>query len=676
MNRHRMKLRFARRPINRRRRLRLLELEPLEDRRLLSTNVLTYHNDLARDGDDLTETTLTPSNVNMNTFGLLFSYPVDGQVYAQPLYMSNVALPDGSVHSIVFVETEHDSVYAFDANNPTAGPQGNGILWHDSFIDPAHGITPTYATDVGCFTIKPEIGITATPVIDPNTDIMYLVASTDVNESDGSLYLRQQLHALDVTTGNEVLGGPVDIQATIPGQGDGGDAVTFHGYEQRERAGLVLSNGIVYTSWASYCDNPAHGWVLGYDAQTLQQVFVFNSSPNGQLATIWGAAPAADADGNLYVITGNGPTSGGNFDPSLGDYPETALKLATGAGQPAVADYFTPSNEDVLDQADEDFGSGGVMLLPDNLGPFPHLLIAAGKQGTLYLINRDDMGQFNAGFDNVVQEVPNAIGGLGVYGTPAYFDAGTPNNRWIYYAGWNDALKAFQLFDDGTLSASSTSQSSNYFSAECGTIPSVSADGTTNGIVWAIFPAGSNAVLYAYDATNLANTLYTSSQAGPRDQLDAGIKFSLPTIADGQVFVGTVDTLSVFGLLPAGSACRGRGSQAVFPSAALLLPLSDPLTNPRITGVTANGGFSNAEQSNPALSPPVGPLLPDQFSTFTSQPVATDQYANDLVLALEDRDVSSRQDTRDNQAAMAAVATEISIRRENYAVGVDFGHAH
>jgi hypothetical protein len=577
-----------------------LELEPLECRCLLSTNVLTYHNDLARTGDNLAETTLTLSNVKANTFGLLFSYPVDGQVYAQPLYVSNVTLPDGSVHNIVFVETEHESVYAFDANNPTAGPNGNGVLWQDSFINPAAGVTTISAADVNCGVISPEIGITDTPVIDPSSGIMYFVAATKVRASDGTVSFHQQLHALNVTTGNEVLGGPVEIQATYPGTADGGSTVTFDPLGQLERAGLVLVNGVVFTTWTSHCDAPAHGWVIGYDAQTLQQVFVFNTSPNTGLATIWAGAPAADADGTLFFVTGNGRTAGGDYNPSTGDYPETVLKLSSASGQLTVADYFTPFNWDALDEADKDFGSGQVMLLPDQPGPNSHLLVVAGKEGTIYLVNRDNMGQFNAGSDNIVQEVPNAILGRGAFDTPTYFDSGVPNGRWIYYAGEGDYLRAFQLFDDGTLSTSSTSNSSNGFDVAHGASPSLSANGTTDAIVWAINPAAAGAVLFAYDATNLANELYDSSQGGSRDQLHGGIKFSVPTIADGEVFVGTADSLSVFGLLPGGNAAAPKKGGAAFLVASDVVPQQDSLGNHDAL-VSSDTGSQNALRSNPVV---------------------------------------------------------------------------
>jgi hypothetical protein len=601
---------------------------------------LTYHDDLARDGDNLTETTLTPSNVNTNSFGLLFSYPVDGQVYAQPLYMANVTLPDNSVHNIVFVETENDSVYAFDANNPTAGPNGNGVLWQDSFIDPANGITTISSADVNCGVISPQIGITDTPVIDPNSDNMYFVAATKVTASDGTVSFHQQLHALDIRTGNAALGGPVEIQAADLGHGDGGNTETFDPLAQLERDGLVLANGVVYTTWTSHCDHPAHGWVIGYDAQTLQQVVVFNTSPNAGLSTVWSGAPAVDADGNLYFVTGNGRTTGGDLSPSAGDYPETVLKLSPATGQLTVADYFTPYNWDALDMADEDFGSGAAMLLPDQPGQIPHLLVAAGKEGKIYLINRDNMGQFDPNQDNVVQEVPDAILGRGEYGSPTYFDTGTPDGRYIYFAGWRDSLRAFQLFDNGTLSTSSTSQSNNTFDASHGATPSLSANGTTNGIVWAINPDPMGAVLYAYDATNVANELYDSTQAGTRDQLDAGVKFTVPTIADGQVFVGTADTLSVFGLLPGGGGASATKDRPILPIDSRFVPLTASLTAPDVSGATGSVPLSRTGQANPVMTPLLG--SPDRLANdraFAMSDSATHSLASRGSLPAQDLDL-------------------------------------
>jgi hypothetical protein len=595
---------------------------------------LTYRNNLSRTGANLNETTLTPSNVNRNTFGLLFSYAVDGEVYAQPLYMSNVTLPDGSVHNLVFVETEHDSVYAFDANNPTAGPNGNGILWKDSFIDPANGVDVVVPSDVGCDKFSSEIGITDTPVINPSSGIMYFVAYT--RETGRTFH--QRLHALDITTGKEALGGPVEIQATYPGTADGGDTLTFNPLDQLERAGLVLAGGVVYTSWSSHCDHPAHGWLIGYDAHTLRQVVVFNTSPNASLATIWSGAPAVDADGNLFFVTGNGDTTGGEFNPSLGDYPETVLKLSTASGQPAVADYFTPANWDALDQADEDLGSGAAMLLPDQAGPIAHLLIVAGKEGTIYLINHDNMGQFNAASDRVVQEVTDAVRGQGAYGTPTYFDAGAPNQRWIYFAGWGDYLRAFQLSDDGTLSTSSTSQSGNQFTAPHGAILSLSANGTRGGIVWAI-DASDTAVLYAFDATNLANELYDSSQAGTRDQLHAGVKFSVPTIADGEVFVGATYALSVFGLLPGGNAAPAKRSRSAIPLDPAIVQLPRSLDSQVATVLPGNIRSQNAMPVDPVVLQPLTQPPLEQMSPAAPGSIPrrtwSEQQAKDTLFARE-----------------------------------------
>jgi hypothetical protein len=526
------------------------QLELLEDRRLLSTNVLTYHNNLLRTGANLTETTLTLNNVNSGTFGKLFDYHVDGQVYAQPLYVANVSMPDGT-HNVVFVVTEHDSAYAFDANDPTAGPNGDGVLWQQSYIDPANGITTQNSSELNCIAIVPEIGITDTPVINPSTGIMYFVAATEDIKDPNNHIWHEQLHAVNITTGNDVLP-PVEIQAASFGTGDGGTIDVFDPRQQLERNGLVLANGVVYTTWSSHCDfKPYHGWLIAYAAQTLQQVAVFNTSPNAQGASMWSGAPSVDASGNMFFVTGNG-FEGGGFDPSRGDYPETVLKLSSAAGQLQVSDYFTPYNWDALDHDDLDLGSGSVLLLPDQAGPHQHLLVIAGKEGKIYLINRDRMGQFHDGFDDVVQELPGVIHFDGVYDSPAFFDAGTPNNRWIYWAGRNDSLKAFQLFDYGLLSTSASSQSEHIF-PRYGE-PSVSANGTNNAIVWVIEQRMAGAVLYAYDARNVANELYNSSQ---NTTLDGGIKFSVPTIADGEVFVGTVDTVSVFGILPGPAPAPG-----------------------------------------------------------------------------------------------------------------------
>jgi hypothetical protein len=515
-------------------------LEQLEDRCLLSTNVLTYHNNNGRTGQDLTETTLTPDNVNADTFGQVASYSVDGQVYGEPLYMAGVELPDGSTHDVVFAVTEHASVFAFDAH-------GGGLLWQTSFIDPNSGITPLSTDDIGgCDQIAPEIGITATPVIDAASGTIYVAAQIR-QEVDGVVSYHQQLHALDVATGAEKFGGPVEIEATVPGIGDGGDTVTFDPLWYKARPGLLLLNNVVYVAFSSDCDTwPAHGWVMGYDAQTMQQVSVFCTTPNGQLATIWqgGDGLAADADGNIYFMTGNGKP----HQIGLGDYTESFVRLSTQDGGLSVADYFSPYYWRLLDQRDIDLGSGGPLLLPPQFGNYPDLMVGAGKEGTIYLLDRHNLGGGNIDYDDVVQELRGAIRG-GSWGTPTYFDAGVPWERWIYYAGNGDYLKAFQL-ERGQLSTTPTSESATFFGYP-GATPSLSANGTTDGIVWAL-KNGNPAVLYAYDALDVGTELYDSNQAGGRDQLDAGVKFATPTIADGQVFVGTADTLTIFGLLTSG----------------------------------------------------------------------------------------------------------------------------
>jgi hypothetical protein len=526
-------------------------LEVLEARWLPSTNVLTYHNDVARTGQNLTETALTLANVASATFGKQVTDPVDGQVYAQPLYVAGVDVPGQGTHDLVFVATEHDSVYAFDAN----GINAPNPIWHDSFINPGANINVVLASDVNCTQIAPEIGITGTPVIDPSTNTLYVVAMTKEGTGTSRTY-HQRLHALDIATGDEKFGGPVEIQASVPGTGDGGTTVTFRPRDYKERPGLLLLNGVVYTSWSSHCDIAGHGWVIGYDAQTLQQTGVFCTSPNGQLNTIWegGGALAADADGNIYFETGNGSAG-----PANNNYDEAFVKLSTDGGL-SVADYFIPSNFRALDNADEDLGSGAPILLPDQPGGLPHLMVGAGKEGKIYLLDRDNLGQLNnppTGPDQVVQEIPNAIPG-GSWDTPAFFDAGSAG-AWIYYAGPGSDLRAFSV-SNGRLSTSPTSESSALF-AYPGATPIISANGTDQGIVWAV-QQGNPGVLHAYDATDLTHELYNSNQAGSRDHFGATVKFATPTVADGHVFVGTNNSLAIFGLIQvAGPSVKASSPQ-------------------------------------------------------------------------------------------------------------------
>jgi uncharacterized protein (TIGR03437 family) len=503
-------------------------------------SVLTYHNDLARTGQNLNETLLTPASVSSGQFGRLFTYAVDGQVYAQPLYLPGVIIPGKGIHNVVFVVTEHDSVYAFDADNYLAAP-----LWHVSFLNPAAGVTPASAADLGCESITPEIGITSTPVIDPASGTLYVVAMTEPSSNN---YLHQ-LHALDVTTGAEKPGSPVEIQASVPGQGDGNSTVQFRPWLYKQRAGLLLLNGVVYTAWSSQCDGGNyHGWIIGYDARTFHQVAVYTDTPNWYAGAFWqgGAAPAADAQGNIYVVSANG-----TFDTNLGgsDLGDSIIKLSSGNSL-SVEDYFTPYNADELSEKDIDLGSSGALLLPDGAGSsaHPHLLVSGSKEGSVYLVDRDNLGHFQPdGNSQIVQSLVGAVGPL--FGIPVYF------NNTVYFSGAHDQVKAFSI-QGGLLSAVPTSASSAIF-AVYGSVPSISANGATNGILWTIDSA---AQLHAFDAADLSNQLYQGS-------VSSFVKFSTPTIANGKVYVGTLNGLDVFGLQD-----QAAGSVASVVSAAGFRP--------------------------------------------------------------------------------------------------------
>jgi immunoglobulin I-set domain protein len=502
-----------------------------------TTDVLTYHNDVARTGQNLTETILTTGNVNSATFGKIGFYPVDGLVDAEPLYASNVAVPNNGAHNLLIAATENDTVYAFDADS-------GATIWQVSTLKT--GETPS--EDPACNTC-PEIGVTSTPVIDrtrgPN-GVIYVVA---VSKDELSNYY-QRLHALDLALGTELFGGPVDIQATYPGTGDNsnGTSVVFDPKQYRERSGLLLLNGVIYTGWSAHWDlRPYTGWIMGYSPSTLAQTTVLNVTPNGSQGSIWmsGAGLAADSSGNIYFAVANGDfdsTLNANGFPSSGDYGNAFMKLSTSGGL-AVADYFVMDNEAVENGSDTDLGSGGVMLLPDltdRSGNTIHLAVAAGKDTNLYVVNRDSMGKFSVNNSNIYQELAGALPG-GVWGTPAYF------NNTVYYGSVGGPLRAFTIAN-AKLSSRATWQSANSFEYPAA-MPSISANGTSNGIVWAVEGNGPTAVLYAYDTLNL-NMLYASNQArGGRDTI-AGNKFITPMIVNGKVFVGTPNGVAVFGLLP------------------------------------------------------------------------------------------------------------------------------
>jgi hypothetical protein len=502
-------------------------------------SVTTFHNDGSRSGQNLSETALAPQNVNSSTFGKLFSYPLQGHVYAQPLYVPNVLI-NGVPHNVVYVASEHDVVYAFDADS-NVGKNANP-LWSRSFTTPDGAVTTIPSSDLGCPDLVPEIGITGTPVIDLSSLTMYLVVRT---KESGAYKMR--LHALDVTSGAERAASPVDIAASVPGSGDGGTTVTLNTLTQNQRAGLVLSNGILYIGYASLCDtSPYHGWLLAYDPRTLKQSAAWNSTANGYGGGIWagGSAPAVDANGSLFFATGNG-----TFDaPSGGvDYGDSVVRMpmapSSGTWQPS--DYFAPYNQASLTQHDVDLGSGGTVLLPDQPqgSPHQHLLTVAGKQGVIYLIDRDQLGEFNAKNNSqIVQVIPGAVPGL--FGITAWW------NNQLYISGHNDVVKSF-AFNPGTglFSTTPASTSPSSYLYILGSSPSVSANGSTGGILWAAENPQGKEILHAYDATNLASELFNTTQNSTRDGAGNGVRFIFPTIANGKVYLASNGKLNVYGLL-------------------------------------------------------------------------------------------------------------------------------
>jgi FG-GAP-like repeat/Abnormal spindle-like microcephaly-assoc'd, ASPM-SPD-2-Hydin len=489
-----------------------------------------YHNDNGRTGQNLNETVLTTGNVNSAQFGKIFTYPVDGQIYAEPLYVQAVNVAGAGVHNVVYVATENDSLYALDADGITSTP-----LWQLSLI-PAGGQVLGIADIGGCSNISPQIGITSTPVIDPVTNTIFLVARSKIVSGGVTTYY-QYLHAIDITSGVERASSPVAIQASVnSNQG----TVNFDPEMQNQRAGLFLDNGVVYIAWGSHCDiETYHGWLMGYQESSLQQVAVFNSSPNGIEDGIWqsGGAPAVDEFGYIYLAIGNGTTDG---NTGGNDWGEGLMKF--NPADLSVADYFLPSNFATLNGSDLDLGSGGPILIPDQPTPPTQMLVAAGKQGMVYLIDRTNLGQYNSSGNQVLQVLPAGTVPT-AHSMPAYWQ----NN--IYFCGVGDYAKSYLLFN-GLLSTSPTSQSAITYSYP-GATPVVSANGSTEGLLWVLTTVkNNNAVLHVYDAVNLSRELYNSSQSGGRDQAGIAAKFAVPTVANGKVYVGTSTELDVYGLLP------------------------------------------------------------------------------------------------------------------------------
>jgi len=499
----------------------------------------TAQHDNARTGANLNETALTPRNVNQQQFGKLFTLKVDGDIYTQPLFLKNVQIPGKGTHDVVFVATEHDSVYAFDAYGHPSTP-----LWQVSFLKA--GATTVPARDVQCPFTQPEVGITSTPVIDAKTGTLYVLARTKkVHAPSGDEY-HQHLHALAVATGAEKFAGPVEIRATAHGSGAGskGGILAFEPLLENPRAALLLSNGMVYLTWGSSCDvGPYHGWVIAYDSQSLKQRAVFNTSPDADDSGIWASdtGPAADKDGNVFVATGNG-----SFDVAKGgrDYGDTLLKLRFDGQHLRPGDYFTPFNADELNAKDHDLGSGGPMLLPDQLGPHPHLAVIGGKGPMIYVVDRDHLGRYQpADNSHAVQTIPTS---RGVYGSMAYW------NRNVYVLSDHDSLRDFEV-KNGSLVFKAAS---SFKLEDHAATPAISANGSKDGIVWVISSKGWNssdrtAVLYAADASNIEHELYNSSQNPARDGAGLALRFNIPTIVNGHVYVGAKRELDVYGLLPA-----------------------------------------------------------------------------------------------------------------------------
>ncbi len=494
--------------------------------------VLTWHNDLARTGQNLSETTLTLANVNPTQFGKLFSFPVDGQIYTQPLYVPKVSIPGKGVRNVVYIATQHDSVYAFDADGTSSI-----ALWHASFINPPSvtSMPCTSASQPDCdpTIITPERGVTATPVIDAAAGTIFVIAKTVENGK-----FTYKLHALDITTGLERSGSPVIIQAAAPGH----PTTKFNPVQALDRAGVALLNRQVLVAFNS--SDSDRGWLIAYDASTLAQTAVFCVTPTGQLGAIWGsgAAPAVDAEGNIYFMTGNG-----SFDANKGgeNYSMSMLKLSLQATGFVVSDYFTPFNESQLSRKDLDLASGGVMLFPDQAGVHKHEITGGFKTGQVFLVDRDSMGEFDPQRNHVVQTIlPDQCG---FWSSPAYW------NGHVYWGGGGSHLLSYD-FVNGKYVVPPKSPASGILNYP-GVTPSISANGNSNAIVWTVENPGGQpmgnppAILRAYDATDLTKKLYDSTQMGGRDQAGPAMKFTVPTVAKGKVYFGTETELDVYGLL-------------------------------------------------------------------------------------------------------------------------------
>jgi hypothetical protein len=507
--------------------------------------VYSWRNDAGLTGQNRQELALTPANLTSGTFGKLTSCPVDGQVHAQPLYVANV-LAGGRKRNVLYVVTEHDSVFAFDAD---AIPCQS--VWSQSFIDPSNGTTSIPSADIPGGDIGAEVGIAGTPVIDPS-GTLYVIARTKEDGPFGPVYV-QRLHALDIATGSEKLSGPATITAGAPGTGDGNSGsglVVFDSLAQGQRAAIALATGKLYITFGGHSESSSyHGWLLVYDAATLAQVAAFNTTPNrshgGFSETGAGVAAGPDSDSTIKLYA---PAGHGTFDSSLTapfrkDFGQTLLKFQPSPNL-AIADSFTPASQATLTVNRSDFATAGVLVLPDQIGAAnPRLAVAAGTNGLLYVVNRDNLGGYvSSGADQVLKEMNIA---LPVYGLPAYWQ------NTLYVAAAGDSLKAYAL-SGGTLADAPSSQSAAIIGTP-GAAPAISSNAGSGGIVWIIDSGGADssapAILRAFDASNVARELYNSTNKA-QDAAGPAARYAVPSVANGKVFVGTQTEVTVYGLQP------------------------------------------------------------------------------------------------------------------------------
>jgi hypothetical protein len=559
--------------------------------------VLTQHNDLSRTGANLGESVLNVTNVNTNAFGLVYTRPVDDQIFAQPLVATNVSIPGKGAHNLLLVATVDDSVYAFDADDPTV----TNAYWRASFTN-ANAVPPNNSDIAnlpgnGCGTayanISGNFGIISTPVIDPASGTLYVLART----KEFNTNFVQRLHALDITTGADRSFSPVTIAASVPGNGVASvnGVVTFNPLYENQRASLALVNGVVYIAWASHCDtDPYHGWLIGYSETNLAQAYVYCTTPNGTEGAIWmsGEAPAADTNGNIYVSVANGTTGDGFatvIDPTdLTNRGESFLKLTPSGGQLTVASWFTPVDFTNLNAKDLDLGSAGILLIPGT-----SLAVSGGKEGVIYVVNRDNMGGLSSAptDTNAVQEWSLADGHEKFYGSPVWWDG--PTNSWLYFWPGYDVLHQYQFNRSNLLFSTGTpfARGSTDVGWHPGGILSLSANGarTGTGVLWASHPTADAeghvepGVLRAYDAENVDVELWDSTILS-RDAVGNFAKFVPPTIANGKVYLATFsDRVNVYGLFPTPALTVSRSGSNLILSWPTNFPGYSLQTNSSVT---------------------------------------------------------------------------------------------